>query len=148
MAEITYFFPKATYNRMEQQAQVFNQEIDFTKCNANNGDTVKALRIPAGMIVQEVAMVVHTTEATVTISVGDSASATQFLSAQTLTDIKADADAAVGAAISANTAKKFYAAEDYILLTIGGANVEAAKISLTLTGVINAKTQASESVES
>lgn len=150
MATITKFLPAAVYNRMEHQQQVLQNVIDFSKKNAASGDVVHAIRIPKGMLVERVALAVHTTEATVTIAVGDSASATQFLTAQTLTDIKADNTSTTldGATQSLEANDKFYGEDSILYLTVGGAAATTAVISVAVQGILIAKTAAETAVES
>jgi hypothetical protein len=78
-------------------------------------DTVKLLTIPAGTYVLGVKNKVITAQgATCTMGVGDSAGATTYGSAQNL-NTTTDAFNVP----STNTAGKYYAAADYILLTAG-----------------------------
>lgn len=147
MSNITYFLPKSAYQRMEMQKVVNNHMIDFSKYNATSGDTVEVAEIPAGMMVTRIVLAVHNTEATVTLAVGDEASGTQFLAAQTLTDIKADNDAATkdGAVASVESAVKFYGeAGKKLVLTVGGADADTAIVSVVLEGTIVAKTNYTE----
>lgn len=140
MANITKFLPPFAHKRMEMQSVISDVNIDFAKYNAANGDTVEALIIPGGTYVEDVILSVHTPEASVTVEVGDEATADQFLAAQTLTDIKANASADDGAVASVQAARKFYAKDTKIILTIGGADAKVANISLVLRGTLVAKT--------
>jgi len=143
MPNITAHLPKSVYQRMAMQTVIAQNLVDFSKANAASGDTVEVLEIPAGCFVNEVILAVHTTETTVTMLVGDDTDDDQYLTAQTLTDIKADNDAATldGAVASANTAKFFYAdAGNKILLTIGGAAATTAVVSVIAIGTLVAKT--------
>jgi hypothetical protein len=129
MANSTTFLPVAAYNHIEGKTIVASAKIDFTKEPTASGSSVDVLRIPKGAFVKRAGLIVHTTEATVTIALGDSASGTQFLTAQTLTDLKANADAADGGAMSVDAAQKFYGAENALRLTIGGAQVDTAIVT-------------------
>lgn len=143
MAAITTFLPPSAFQRMEMQKVVSSHLIDFSKGNAQIADTVQVLEIPPGLFVTRVLLAVHTTEATVTIAVGDLASGTQFLAAQTLTDLKADnvATTADGVAASADTTEKFYGTTaEKLVLTIGGAAATTAVVSVVLEGTLVAKT--------
>lgn len=131
MANSTTFLPVAAYNHIEGKTIVASAKIDFTKEPTASGNSVDVLRIPKGAYVKRVCLTVHTTEATVTIAVGDAASATQYLSAQTLTNLKADNNAgtADGGVMSVDAAQKFYGAEGVLRLTIGGAQVDTAVVT-------------------
>lgn len=129
MANSTTFLPVAAYNHIEGKTIVASAKIDFTKEPTASGSSVDVLRIPKGAFVKRAGLIVHTTEATVTIALGDSASGTQFLTAQTLTDLKANAAAADGGAMSVDAAQKFYGAENALRLTIGGAQVDTAIVT-------------------
>ena len=125
------FLPVATFQHLENKVMVASNKIDFSKKPAASGSSVDVLRIPKGAYVKRVTLTVHTTEATVTIAVGDAASATQYLTAQTLTNLKADNNAgtANGGVMSVDAAQKFYGAEGVIRLTIGGAQVDTAVVT-------------------
>jgi len=143
MSNITAFLPKSVANRMEMQPVADGYNLDFSITGAASGDTVEVCEIPVGMMVTKVILAVHTTEATVTVAVGDEASGTQFLGAQTLTDIKADNTAGTleGAVASLTATQKFNAETGKkLVLTIGGAAVAAANISVKLCGYLVAKT--------
>lgn len=131
MANSTTFLPVAAYNHIEGKTIVASNTIDFSKEPTASAGTVDALIIPQGAFVKRAGLVVHTTESTVTIALGDSASGTQFLTAQTLTSLKADNNAgtADGGAMSVDAAQKFYGAADTLRLTIGGAQVDTAIVT-------------------
>jgi hypothetical protein len=132
MSNITDFLPNAAYKHIDGKLMSAVNYIDFEEKNASSGDTVDALKIPKGAIVVDSGFVVHETEDTVTIAVGDQDSATKYLAAQTLTDIKADSDAVEGAAITNDTTtqyKKFYPSDNTLRLTIGGAAATSARIT-------------------
>lgn len=79
-------------------------------------DTLDVCAFPAGTLIEFVVAKLITVEGAVaTIGVGDSAGATQFLTAF-------DANSANNTALSASTAQKFYAANDAIRLTLNSAN--------------------------
>ena len=147
MANITDFLPPHPIYRREEQSVIATVELDFAKKNAASGDTVEVMTLPAGIMVKEVILAVHTTQATVTIAVGDEASGTQFLSAQTLTDIKADANADDGAVSSAEATRKFYGVKGKKLIaTIGGATAASALVSVTVRGTLVARTNYEQEV--
>lgn len=131
MANSTTFLPVAAYNHIEGKTIVASNTIDFSKEPTASAGTVDALHIPKGAFVKRAGLVVHTTESSVTIAVGDQASGTQFLTAQTLTDLKADNNAgtADGGAMSVDAAQKFYGAANTLRLTIGGAQVDTAIVT-------------------
>jgi hypothetical protein len=131
MANSTTFLPVAAYNHIEGKTIVASNTIDFSKEPTASGDTIDVLHIPKGAFVKRAGLVVHTTEASVTIALGDSASGTQFLAAKTLTDLKADNNAgtADGGAMSVDAAQKFYGAANTLRLTIGGAQVDTAIVT-------------------
>jgi hypothetical protein len=129
MANSTTFLPVAAYNHIEGKTIVASNTIDFSKEPTAIAGTVDVLVIPKGAFVKRAGLVVHTTEASVTIALGDSASGTQFLAAQTLTDLKANANAADGGAMSVDAAQKFYGAANALRLTIGGAQVDTAIVT-------------------
>lgn len=131
MANSTTFLPVAAYNHIEGKTIVASNTIDFSKEPTAIAGTVDVLVIPKGAFVKRAGLVVHTTEASVTIALGDSASGTQFLVAKTLTDLKADNNAgtADGGAMSVDAAQKFYGAANTLRLTIGGAQVDTAIVT-------------------
>jgi len=142
MANSTTFLPVAAYNHIEGKTIVASNTIDFSKEPTASGGTLDVLHIPKGAFVKRAGLVVHTTEATVTIAVGDSASGTQFLAAQTLTDRKANAAAADGGAMSVDAAQKFYGAANTLRLTIGGAQVDTAIVTAFVEYFIVPKSRA------
>lgn len=144
MANSTTFLPVAAYNHIEGKTIVASNTIDFSKEPTASAGTVDALIIPKGAYVKRAGLVVHTTEATVTIAVGDSASGTQFLTAQTLTDLKANNNAgtADGGAMSVDAAQKFYGAANTLRLTIGGAQVDTAIVTAFVEYFIVPKSRA------
>jgi len=132
MSNITKFLPAASYQHIDGKLMSAVNYIDFGEKEASSGDTVDALKIPKGAIVLDAGIVVHETEATVTITVGDQDTSDQYLAAQTLTDIKANAAADEGAAISdgsSSSHKLFYADDNTLRLTIGGAAADSARIT-------------------
>ena len=142
MANSTTFLPVAAYNPIEGKTIVASNTIDFSKEPTASGGTLDVLHIPKGAFVKRAGLVVHTTEATVTIAVGDSASGTQFLTAQTLTNLKANAAAADGGAMSVDAAQKFYGAANTLRLTIGGAQVDTAIVTAFVEYFIVPKSRA------
>lgn len=131
MANSTTFLPVAAYNHIEGKTIVASNTIDFSKEPTAIAGTVDVLHIPKGAFVKRAGLVVHTTEASVTIALGDSAKGTQFLAAQTLTSLKADNNAgtADGGVMSVDAAQKFYGAANTLRLTIGGAQVDTAIVT-------------------
>ena len=134
MANSTALLPASAFNGLEGKPIVAEALVDFTKLNVNSGDSIDVLRIPKGAVVTNAGLIVHTTQATVTIAVGDSASGTQFLSAQTLTNVKANNNAgtADGGALASDVSaayQKFYGAEGVLRLTVGGAKATTAKVT-------------------
>lgn len=131
MANSTTFLPVASFNHIEGKTIVASQKIDFTKEPTASGSSVDVLRIPQGAYVKRAGLIVHTTESSVTIAVGDAASGTQYLAAQTLTDLKADNTSTTpdGGNMSVDAAQKFYGAEGVLRLTIGGAQVDTAIVT-------------------
>lgn len=142
MANSTKFLPVAAYNHIEGKTIVASNTIDFSKEPTASGGTLDVLRIPKGAFVKRAGLVVHTTEATVTIALGDQASGTQFLAAQTLTDLKANAAAADGGAMSVDAAQKFYGAANTLRLVIGGAQVDTAIVTAFVEYFIVPKSRA------
>lgn len=131
MANSTTFLPIAAYNHIEGKTIVATRKIDFSEEPTASAGTLDVLRLPQGAFVKRAGLVVHTTETTVTIALGDSASGTQFLTAQTLTNLKADNNTgtADGGAMSVDAAQKFYGAANTLRLTIGGAQVDTAIVT-------------------
>lgn len=130
MANITTFLSPNAYTALEGKPVIAQKKIDFSLKNAAAADTVDVLRIPKGAVVTKVGFIVHTTQATVKIAVGDQDGATQYLAAQTLTDIKANAAAAEGGVFSLTATQKFYPAANTIRLTVSGATAATAVISV------------------
>lgn len=131
MANSTKFLPVAAYNHIPSKTIVASATIDFTKEPTASGNSVDVLRIPQGAMVLEAGLIVHTTEATVTLALGDAASGTQYLAAQTLTNLKADNNVGTidGGVAGAQAAQKFYGAEGVLRLTVGGAQVDTAIVT-------------------
>jgi len=142
MANSTTFLPVAAYNHIEGKTIVASNTIDFSKEPTAIGDTVDVLHIPKGAFVKRAGLVVHTTEASVTLEVGDSGDADEFLAAQTLTDRKANAAAADGGAMSVDAAQKFYGAADTLRLTVGGATAASAIVTAFVEYFIVPKSRA------
>jgi len=130
MANITKFLSPNAYTALEGKPVVAQKKIDFSKVNAASGDTADALRIPKGAFVTKVGFIVHRTQDTVTIGVGDQDTAAQYLAATALTDVKADADAPEGGVFSLTATQKFYPTENTIRLVIGGASATTAVITV------------------
>lgn len=134
MTNFTNLLPPAPYKGLEGKPVVAEALIDFSKFNVANGDSIDVLRLPQGAVVTNAGLAVHTTQATVTIAVGDAASATQYLAATTLTNVKANnnagtADGAVMAADTSTAYQKFYGAEDVLRLTVAGADATSAIVT-------------------
>lgn len=130
MANITTFLSPNAYTALEGKPVIAQKKIDFSLKNAAIADTVDVLRIPKGAVVTKVGLIVHTTQATVTIGVGDADTAAQYLAAQTLTDIKADADADEDGVFSLTATHKFYAAANTIRLVVAGAAAATAVVTV------------------
>jgi len=89
---------------------VMEKTFDAASQNLAQGESVTLINIPAKTVVKDVVCVVETAEAADdTFGIGDSASATQFLSAVTAN--------ATGATLAAATTVKYYAAANDIRLT-------------------------------
>lgn len=131
MTNSTKFLPVAAFNHMPSKSIFASATIDFTKEPTASGNSIDILRIPKGAFVLESGLVVHATEATVTLALGDAASGTQYLAAQTLTNLKADNNAATadGGVAGAQAAQKFYGAEGVLRLTVGGAQADTAVVT-------------------
>ena len=86
----------------------------------DSGSTIKFFRIPAGYTVYDVQAVTDGLGTSVTVSVGDSGSATRFINAQSAANA-ATINKATG------TLPRRYDADDYIVATIGGATATQAK---------------------
>jgi hypothetical protein len=144
MANSTTFLPVAAYNHIEGKTIVASNTIDFSKEPTASGDTIDVLHIPKGAFVKRAGLVVHTTEASVTIEVGESGDADEFLTAQTLTSLKADNNAgtADGGVMSVDAAQKFYGAADTLRLTVGGATADTAIVTAFVEYFIVPKSRA------
>lgn len=95
-------------------------ELDTAEQNLSTSDTYDIIYLPAGsMVLAVVATVVTAEGATATMGVGDSASATQFLTARDCN--------AVSSTASAASTWKYYAAANAIRVTPNHA-MDAAKI--------------------
>lgn len=123
MANSTTFLPKATYQHIEGKPTVASNTIDFTKENVAISGTIDVLNIPKGALVKNCYIITNTTEATVTVAVGDQASATQFLTAAVL-------GSAGNMRASVEAARKVYTADNTVRLTIAAAKATAAKITV------------------
>lgn len=124
MANSTTYLPKTTYQHIEGKPTVASNTIDFTRESVAINGTIDVLTIPKGAIVKNVYITTITTEATVTVAVGDQASATQFLAAAVL-------GSAGNTRASVEAARKCYTAANTIRLTIAAAEAAAAKITIT-----------------
>jgi len=134
MTNFTNLLPAAPYKGLEGKPILAEALIDFSKFNVASGDSIDVLRIPQGAVVTNAGLVVHTTQATVTLAVGDAGSATRFLAATTLTSVKADnnagtVDGAVMASDTSTAYQKFYGAEGALRLTVGGADATSAIVT-------------------
>lgn len=109
-------FPANALNRIN----VVEFELDTAVQNLSTSDTYDIVYLPAGtMVLAVVATVVTAEGATATMGVGDSASATQFLTARDCN--------AVSSTASAASTWKYYATADAIRVTPNHA-MDAAKI--------------------
>jgi hypothetical protein len=109
--------PNPTYqiDRRHIDAIIWRHALDVKAdiATVTAADYAKVIAIPANTWVQGVIVNVHaaSTVALSTINVGDSASATQYLSATST--------ATTGFTAAAATTQKFYGAADYIKVTLG-----------------------------
>jgi len=90
------------------------------------GDTIKLMGIPKGTLIQNLVTTVVTPEGSaLTMSLGDSGSATRFHSALTL-------NSAAGTQAASAAVAQLYAADDYLLATLAGTltNSGSAKVSV------------------
>jgi hypothetical protein len=144
MANSTTFLPPAAYGHLESKPILAEALIDFSKEPTVSGGTLDVLHIPKGAVVMRAGLIVHTTEATVTLEVGDSTDADEFLTAQTLTDLKANNNAgtADGGVISVDAAQRFYGAADTLRLTVGGATADTAIVTAFVEYYVIAKSKA------
>lgn len=107
---------------------VLHNTYDVTRGNVANGDTcTEFLKIPAGSYVLGVMLEVLSTEATVTVSVGDATDPDGYVAAQAVAT--AGRFAGDGAYVNTAGAKptlQFYAADTWIEFTVGGADMTTA----------------------
>ena len=96
--------------------------IDFAANPLSADLVVKALNLPAGVHVLKVGARVLAVEAGKTVSVGDSASGTTYLTTQSMATLTDAADALTACG-------KYYAAADYIVLTLSAA-MSAGKVQV------------------
>lgn len=107
---------------------LFVGQPDFQGATPTAADTVKMVTIGAGTyVLMAFAQTITAGPATSTISLGDSGSATQFLSALSV--------AATGTSVSATSTAKYYTAADYLLVTLGTTVPTGAVISVGYVGM-------------
>jgi hypothetical protein len=89
----------------------FDVKVDLATVTA--ADYIKLITIPAGSFIAGLVLNVHTasTVTSATVNVGDSSSATQYLSATSVTT--------TGATAAASTTQKVYTSADYLKVTLG-----------------------------
>lgn len=113
---------------------VFENTYDIDKGGVTNLDVLtEFLAIPAGSYVLGCQVTVDTIEAVVTIDVGDSADPNGFVAAQAL----AVAGRFDGTGAYVNTAgampkPRYYDADDFLSVTIGGADLVVGKFTIAL----------------
>ena len=111
------------------------------KTPAADGDIIKVLRLPKGAIVEQVSLIVHTTEATVQVCAGVESNTDAFLALKALTDIKANNNAGTADGAYMTTTPKFITANDRSLcLELDKANAAAAVVSVVCKYHVVAKT--------
>lgn len=94
------------YGWLGGKAEVY---VDCATNGMAQNDTLRVIKIPAGGLALLAGIKVITVDSGATIDLGDSASATQFIDGASV--------ASTGYVVSAATAWKAYAAEDYLVLT-------------------------------
>ena len=132
--------PSVPFMTIEGKSIIAQATVDFSKTPAADGDVVKVLRLPKGAIVEQVSLVVHTTEATVKVSAGTESDTDAFLVMKALTAIKANNNAgtADGAYMTATPA--FIPADDSLCLELDVANAASAVVSVVCKYHVVAKT--------
>lgn len=128
--------PSVPFMTIEGKSIIAQATVDFSKTPAAKGDIIKVLRLPKGAIVEQVSLIVHTTEATVKVSAGIESDTDAFLALKALTDIKAGT--ADGAYMTATP--KFIPANDSLCLELDAAGAAAAVVSVVCKYHVVAKT--------
>ncbi len=132
--------PSVPFMTIEGKSIIAQATVDFSKTPAKDEDIIKVLRLPKGAIVEQVSLIVHTTEATVEVSVGTESNTAAFLAVEALTDIKANNNAgtADGAYMTATPA--FIPADDSLCLELDVEDAVAAVVSVVCKYHVVAKT--------
>ena len=132
--------PSVPFMTIEGKSIIAQATVDFSKTPAANGDVIKVLRLPKGAIVEQVSLIVHTTEATVKVSVGIESDTANIIAMRALTDIKANNNAGTADGAYMTAIPKFIPANDSICLKLGVADAAAAVISVVCKYHVVAKT--------
>lgn len=132
--------PSVPFMTIEGKSIIAQTTVDFSKTPAANGDVIKVLRLPKGAIVEQVSLIVHTTEATVKVCAGIEADTDAFLTSKTLASIKADNNAGTADGAYMTATPVFIPADDSLCLQLDAAGAAAAVVSVVCKYHVVAKT--------
>lgn len=132
--------PSVPFMTIEGKSIIAQTTIDFSKTPAADADVIKVLRLPKGAIVEQVSLIVHTTEATVQICAGIESDTDAFLALKALTGIKADNNAGTADGAYMTATPVFIPANDSLCLELDVADAKAAVVSVVCKYHIAAKT--------
>lgn len=132
--------PSVPFMTIEGKSIIAQATVDFSKTPAKDEDIIKVLRLPKGAIVEQVSLIVHTTEADVQISAGIESDTDAFLAVEALTDIKADNNAGTADGAYMTATPVFIPADDSLCLELDVEDAVAAVVSVVCKYHVVAKT--------
>ena len=132
--------PSVPFMTIEGKGIIAQATVDFSKTPAAKGDIIKVLRLPKGALVEQVSLIVHTTEATVQVCVGIESNTNNFITTKTLTNIKANNNAGTADGAVMTVTPKFIPANDSLCLEIDAKDAKAAVVSVVCKYHVVAKT--------
>lgn len=132
--------PSVPFMTIEGKSIIAQATVDFSKTPAEDGDVIKVLRLPKGAIVEQVSLIVHTTEADVEVSAGIESDTDAFLTVEALEDIKADNDAGTPDGAYMTATPVFIPADDSLCLELDVEDAVAAVVSVVCKYHVVAKT--------
>jgi len=132
--------PSVPFMTIEGKSIIAQATVDFSKTPAAKGDVIKVLRLPKGAIVEQVSLIVHTTEATVKVCAGIESDTDALIASKVLTTIKANNNAGTADGAFMTATPKFIPANDSLCLQLDAANAAAAVVSVVCKYHVVAKT--------
>jgi len=132
--------PSVPFMTIEGKSIIAQATVDFSKTPAAKGDIIKVLRLPKGALIEQVSLIVHTTEATVQVSVGTESDTKNIIAMKVLTALKANNNAGTADGAFVTVIPKFIPANDSLCLELDKEDAKAAVVSVVCKYHVVAKT--------